>query len=122
VENAALTCALCGNAVNDPGRAAAVRDKLVCGECRRVVSASEPVRVLPYAGRETRWRQWLWPTAVTALLLLATLLMTAQRHAAVARARAQEMRALAAEARAQAVAAAAAATVQSRQAEARPSR
>jgi hypothetical protein len=106
VNTTAPTCALCGRAVGDGEAARAVRDKFVCGDCRRLVLATEPAPVLPYADRAIRRRRWLWPAVAAAALALAvaaSLLFTAQR-VAIARARDAQMRALAAEAQARAVA------------------
>src|SRR5687767_14419622 len=53
----ARTCALCGKAVGGAEPAHAVRDKVVCEECRRLVVATEPLPVLPYAGGAGRGRR-----------------------------------------------------------------
>ena len=106
MNTSAPTCALCGRAVGDGEAARAVRDKFVCGECRRLVLATEPAPVLPYADRAVRRRRWLWPAvaaAALALAIAASLLITAQR-VAMTRAREAQMRALLAEAQARAVA------------------
>ena len=122
-ETPASACALCGKAVGGDEPAHAVRDKVICEECRRLVSASGPRQVLPYAGHGARRRRWLWPAiaaAVVVAALLSSLFLTA-RHAAVERARAAEMRALAAQQRALAEVVAAAAD-QARRAATQPAR
>jgi len=111
VEPLTTACALCGKDVGGAEPAHVVHDKVVCEACRRVVSALQPRRVLPYADQSVRRRRWVWPTvaagALLALLFIVMLFVTAQR--AAQRARAEEMRALAAEAQARAAAEVAAA-------------
>ena len=84
VNTSAPTCALCGQAVGGGEPARAVRDKFVCGECRRLVLATEPAPVLSYADRTVRKRRWLWPAvaaAALALAIAASLLLASQRVA-----------------------------------------
>ena len=118
METPAITCALCGEAVGDAEPAHAVRGKVVCQACRRLVLASEPRQVLPYAGPAGRRRRWLWTAvaaAVVVTILCTSLLLINERRAAIQRVRFEEMRAIQAEARAKA-----AADAQSRQAQTRP--
>ena len=120
VETPSITCALCGEAVGDVEPAHAVRGKVVCQSCRRLVLASEPRRVLPYAGPAGRRRRWLWTVvaaAVVVIILSTSLLLINERRVAIERARVEEMRALAAEARAKAAADALSRPVQTRPAE-----
>lgn len=112
------SCALCGKSVGVGETAHAVRGKFICGDCRRVVLATEPRPVLPYADRPLPRRRWLWPAVAAAALaaaIAASLLLTAQRTA-VGRAQAEQLRALAAEKQAKAAAEAA----RARAAETRP--
>ena len=118
VDTPAPSCALCGKSLGGGETAHAVRDKFICGECRRLALATEPRPVLPYADRPISRRRWLWPAVAAAALaaaIAASLLLTAQRTA-VARARAEQLRALAAEKQARAAAEAA----RGRAAETRP--
>ena len=93
MEPPASTCALCGNAAGGAEPARAVHGKLICRACRLLVSASEPQRVLPYAGSGSRRRGWAWPVAAALVVavLCALLLLSAQR-AAAERARAERVR------------------------------
>ena len=100
----APTCALCGKTVGGAEPAHAVRDKVVCEECRSLVAATGPRPVLTYAGGAGRRRRRVWPAVAAGVFVAAVLALvafTAQR-AAVERARAEQMRALAAEQRARA--------------------
>jgi hypothetical protein len=93
------TCALCKQPVGPGAASHAVRGKVICEACRRLVVAAEPRQVLPYADAGTRRRRWLLPAAgaLGAVLLLVLALTFVARQAAVQRARAEEMRALLAE-------------------------
>ena len=127
MNTSAPTCALCGQAVGGGDAARAVRDKFVCGECRRLVLATEPAPVLSYADRTVRERRWLWPAvaAVALALAIAASLLLASRRVAMARARDAQMRALAAEraaAEAHARAAAAAEAVRATLAQTQPAK
>jgi hypothetical protein len=103
MELTAPTCALCGKTVGGDEPAHAVRDKVICEECRRLVLATGPRPVLAYAGGGGRRRRWVWPAVAAGVFVagvLVSLVFTAQ-HAAE-RARAEQMRALLAEQRARA--------------------
>ena len=95
----ARTCALCGKTVGGAEPAHAVRDKVICEECRGLVLATGPLPVLAYAGGAGRRRHWVWAAVAACLFvlaLLASLVFTARR-AAVERARAEQIRAMVAE-------------------------
>lgn len=103
-------CALCESTIDRAAAAHAVGGRFICEACRRLVLASEPRLVLPYADHgPPRRRRWLLPlvVAMAVMAVLFSLLFVA-RNAAVRQARAAQMRALVAEQNARAAAAAAA--------------
>ena len=95
----APSCALCDRTIDDAATAHAVRGRFICEACTRLVLASEPRQVLPYADQGlTRRRRRLLPAfaAIAVVALLFSLLLIA-RNTAERQARAEQMRALIAE-------------------------
>ena len=87
------SCALCGKTVNEAEPA--IHGKRICRACRALILASEPRKVLSYAGGGLRRSRWLWVVAAVFVVssLCTLLLLLAIQRAEAERARAEQLRA-----------------------------